>query len=179
MFDKDINILYGDRCSGRSQFLLEISQKLKRLGFKLVFIGCTSEFKEMKNLLEDFEYFIFLDSSVEFNNKKNIEVIKEKSENNKYDFIIVDDIDYLSQECFDMISSINVSKIVSLLKLPNKIKNNYCSIYNIRTVYDDSEFKHVTTITDSVSKIEYTIPEIIKNLTREQKINTILKNDKS
>ena len=72
MFDKDINILYGDRCSGRSQFLLEISQKLKRLGFKLVFIGCTSEFKEMKNLLEDFEYFIFLDSSVEFKDRKSV-----------------------------------------------------------------------------------------------------------
>ncbi len=179
MFDKDINILYGDRHSGRSQFLLEISQKLKSLGFKIVFIGCTSEFKEMRNLLENFDYAVFLDSSIEFNNKKIIEVVKEKSEKGKYDFIIVDDIDYLSQECFDFISNINVSKIVSLLKMPKSIKNTHYSVYNIKTNYDDSELKHITTITDYTSKEEYTIPEIIKSLSREQKINTILKNDKS
>lgn len=178
MFDKDINILCGDRNSGRSQFLLEISEHLKKFGFKLVFVGCTSEFKEMKSLLKNFEYCLFLDSSHEFNNTKSIEVLKEKTEKDKCDFIIIDDVDYLSQKCFDMLVDINVSKIASSINTP-KIKNSNHMVYNIKNIYDDSEMRNITTIQDSVSNIEYTIPEILKNLTREQKINTILKNDKS
>ena len=49
----ELNIIYGERGSGRSQFLIDISIALKEYGLKVFFIGATSEFSELRSLKKE------------------------------------------------------------------------------------------------------------------------------
>ena len=42
MFDKNFNIISGDRMSGRTRFLLNLSQDLDNVGIKLFFLLCVN-----------------------------------------------------------------------------------------------------------------------------------------
>ena len=167
MFDKNFNVISGDRMSGRTRFLLNLSKDLDNAGIKLFFLGCVNEFSYPKSSLSQFKEYRLIDSSNDYNNLKMINVVKEITERDGYHFLVVDDIDYLSSDCINLLSTINVRKIVTCL-------NDNCQ----KITADDSDFYNINDKIslnikndDGVS----TIGGIIKNIIREQKINKILK----
>lgn len=167
MFDKNFNIISGDRMSGRTRFLLNLSKDLDGSGIKLFFLGCVNEFSYPKTSLSQFKDYRLIDSSNDYNNLRTIEVVKEITERDGYHFLIVDDIDYLSTDCINLLSTINVRKIVTCLNInSNKITDTDSDFYNI----EDKIGLNIKN-DDGVS----TIGGIIKNIVREQKINKILK----
>lgn len=157
MFDTNFNIIHGDRISGRTQFLFKISNAFKEVDFKLFFLGCTDI--DTKDRFNDvFEDYRVINTFDEINNFKIIEVIKELSEKRKYNFIIIDDIDYLPKACIDLLSSIDTKKIVT------------CLSDNCKKLPKDSNFYNISDVSD-LSDID----EIIKKIIRDQKINSVLK----
>jgi hypothetical protein len=167
MFDKNFNIISGERMSGRTRFLLNLSQDLDNVGIKLFFLGCVNEFSYPKSSLSQFKDFRLLDTSNDYNNLKMIEVVKEITERDGYHFLVVDDIDYLSSDCINLISKINIRKIVTCLNDNlKKIIDDDINFYNI----EDKVGLNIKSDT-GIS----TIDNIIKGIVREQKINIILK----
>jgi thymidine kinase len=157
MFDTNFNIIHGDRISGRTQFLFKISNAFKEVDFKLFFLGCTDI--DTKDRFNDvFEDYRVINTFDEINNFKIIEVIKELSEKRNYNFIIIDDIDYLSKSCIDLLSSIDTKKIVT------------CLSDNCKKLPKDSNFYNISDVSD-LSNID----EIVKKIIRDQKINSVLK----
>lgn len=156
MFDNNFNVIYGDTKTGRTSFLLDIALLLKQNDFKSFFLSCSTEFQNSRKI-EPFDEFRVLPSSDEFNNLKNIEVIDEITRSKNYNFIIVDDIDYLSSNCVSALSKIEAKKIVT------------CLTHNNINLPKDSNFYN----------IEDTNIEIVKDymisLKRDKKINSILK----
>ena len=80
------------------------------------------------------------------------------SEKRNYNFIIIDDIDYLSKSCIDLLSSIDTKKIVT------------CLSDNCKKLPKDSNFYNISDVSD-LSNID----EIVKKIIRDQKINSVLK----
>ena len=85
-------------------------------------------------------------------------MIKELIEKKKYNFLIIDDIDYLSKSCIELLSTIDVKKIVTSLSDNCKKLPKESNLYNIDNVCD-------------LSKID----EVVKKIVRDKKINIILK----
>ncbi len=167
MFDKTFNIISGERMYGRTRFLLNLSKDLDNEGIKLFFLGCVNEFSYPKSSLSQFKDYRLLDTSNDYNNLKMIEVVKEITERDGYHFLVVDDVDYLSIECINLISKINIRKVVTCLNDNlKKITDDDSDFYNI----EDKVGLNIKS-DDGVS----TIGGIIKNIIREQKINKILK----
>jgi hypothetical protein len=167
MFEKNFNIISGERMSGRTRFLLNLSKDLDNIGIKLFFLGCVNEFSYPKSSLSQFKEFRLLDTSNDYNNLKMIEVVKEITERDGYHFLVVDDIDYLSSDCINLISKINIRKIVTCLNdNSKKITDDDSDFYNIEDKVG-LNIKNDTGIS--------TIGSIIKGIIREQKINIILK----
>lgn len=166
MFDKNFNIILGERASGRTIFLWKISKALKSMGYKICFIGCTNEFRQDDMFLTHFDFCRVLSQD----DSQMVEVIKEKTERDKYDFIIVDDIDCVKKGIQKLIKSINIRKICTCFEIP--ILGEDFNLYKIRADYNDSDL-------ESKSIVEYkggilTHENFLTSLTREIKINSIL-----
>jgi thymidine kinase len=145
MFDKNFNIIHGDRISGRTEFLFNISNSFNKVGLKLFFLSCTGDIETKDRFNDIFDY-------------KVIEVVKELSEKRKYNFLIIDDIDYLPKSCVDLLSEIDTSKIVT------------CLSDNYKKLPEESNFYNISDVSD-LSNID----EIVKKIIRDQKINSVLK----
>lgn len=158
MFDTNFNIIHGDRISGRTQFLFNISSDFREADVKLFFLGCAGNIDSKSKLLECFQDYRIINTFDEINNYKIIEVIKELIEKKKYNFLIIDDIDYLSKSCIELLSTIDVKKIVTSLSDNCKKLPKESNLYNIDNVFD-------------LSKID----EVVKKIVRDKKINIILK----
>ena len=62
----------------------------------------------------------------------NYKVAKEITERDGYHFLVVDDIDYLSSDCINLLSAINVRKIATCLNDNlKKISDDDSDFYNI------------------------------------------------
>jgi thymidine kinase len=157
MFDTNFNIIHGDRISGRTQFLFKISNAFKEVDFKIFFLGCTDI--DTKDRFNDiFDDYRIINTFDEVNNYKVIEVVKELSEKRKYNFLIIDDIDYLPKSCVDLLSEIDTSKIVT------------CLSENCKKLPEESNFYDINDISDLSN-----VNDIIKVIIRNQKINKVLK----
>lgn len=179
MFNKNFNIIFGERASGRTFFLWEISKILKTLGYKICFLGCTNEFNQEDKFLSHFDFCRVLPRP---NDYPMIEMIKEITERDKYDFIFVDDFDLANKRSQEIIKSINVRKVCSCTEIPvlplvpttdsSYFKESF-SLFKIRNNYDDSNLESRTLIEykGNVSDIK----GFLLSLSRELKINNVLK----
>lgn len=155
MFDGKFNIIHGDRSSGRTQIILEISRYFKEHNIKLFFLSCTSV--NDKKILSLFDDYRIIDSS-EFNNLKILEVVKEICQNKDYSFLIVDDIDYLSRSCYELLMSIDINKIAT------------CLTYNCSKL-----LLPVSSVFHNVFDVDLNkTNNLIKNILRDKKINSLL-----
>ena len=175
MFDKDFNfITSGMRASGRTTFLFEVAKVLKKSGYKICFLGCTNEYEDENLLLEkhfNFDFYRTLVNSTD-ENIKIIELIKEISERDNYDFILIDDIDYVNSKLFDIISSIGVTKICTCLIFPNLDNVKNYNIFKVDTHYNDE--KSSLEINIDYDGVIRTGCIFLNSLVRDLKINNVL-----
>ena len=168
MFDKNFNIIVGDRASGRTNLLIEISSALSSVGYKLCFIGGTTELKDSFNNNKIYDIYRFAKTDDHWDTLM-MESIKEITERDKYDFIIVDDLEYLTSRCLSVLKSISVKKIVTSLtgNIPDVGENNSFVI-----TFPQNKWGSIKLETNGV---EMSPSDIIKVLTRDKKIKSILK----
>lgn len=175
MFNKNFNIILGERASGRTTLLWEISKILKSLGYKICFLGCTNEFDHDDRFLSHFDFCRTFSVEDDSNNPKLVELVKEVVERDKYDFIFIDDIDVAyrtqSPRTKKILNSINVCKISTCLIIPTL--GEEFDLLSIRSNYDDSELKERTTIEYNGNTLG--VKSFLLTLSRELKINNVLK----
>jgi thymidine kinase len=144
--------------SGRTQFILTISRIFNESGVKLFFLACAGDNIDSS----PFDDYRIINTFDEVNNQKVIEVIKELTDKKKYNFLIIDDIDYLPKSCLDLLSNIDVIKIAT------------CLTDNCKKLPEESNFYNINDVSDLSD-----INDFIKGIIRNQKINSVLKDDKS
>ncbi len=181
MFNKNFNIILGKRSSGKTYLLWEISKIFKSLGYKICFIGLSNEFTEGyvgDDFLKHFDLHRNLTDITGNNDIKMLELVKEIVERDKFDFIFIDDM-HLNERIHKLISEIEVRKVCtsnsisSSKQSPISFDKDF-DTYSINNSYDDETMK-------SVSMIQYNgllvgeIKEFLLSLTRELKINNVLK----
>lgn len=168
MFNKNFNIILGERASGRTFFLWEISKILKSFGYKICFIGCTAELGQDEPILAHFDFCRILSQS---DDVQTVEMIKERVERDKYDFILIDDIDYARKAVQKIIRNINVRKISTCAEIP--VLGEEFNLIKIRTNYNDEYIESPTSIEYKGNTLS--IKAFLLSLTRELKINNVLK----
>ena len=105
MFDKDLVLIQGERNSGKSIFIYEFAKYFTSIGSRICFVSCS----DSEDYLGKIFYTTKSLNSTEYNNKKTIQVIDELIKRDKFDYLVVDDIDFLTKDC-----------ILELIKLPVK-----------------------------------------------------------
>ena len=164
MFSKNFNIIIGDRASGRTTFLFELARLIKSFGKKTCYIGGTEEFYEFANNSVNKIY----DSTFFYKNDVRLfQNIKEITERDEYEYIFIDDMDYISHNCMDIISSIRVNKITTCLTDNLPIFNQDINCYEIKSDKNILLLK----IGEELVKTK----DIITTLSRDQKIKSVLK----
>lgn len=164
MFDKNFNIIIGDRASGRTTFLFELARLIKSLDKKICYIGGTDEFYDYAN---NSVYKIYDSAFFYKNDIRLFQNIKEITEKDEYEYIFIDDIDYIHRICIDILSSIRVKKIATCLTDHLPILNQDINFYEITSNEGDIALK--------VGKDTIKSKDIITTLSRDQKIKSILK----
>lgn len=168
MFNEDFNIIVGGRKSGKTLFLFELATVLKSIGYKLCFIGGTDEMPIDDDIMSCFELSRILSSSKsKEENKKTMSLIKEKAERDKYDFILIDDIDWVRKSVIRMMKDMDVTKICTCVDIPELIQDSIKS--EIESNYNDQTPYCITTVGN------VPIKEFIKSLIRDQKIKKVIK----
>ena len=168
MFSKGFNIIIGDRASSRTTFLFEMARLIRSFGYKTCYIGGTEEFYEFANNSVNKIY----DSAFFYKNDVRLfQNIKEITERDNYEYIFIDDIDYISSDCVDILSSIRVKKIATCLTNHLPIFNQDINCYDIRNNYSDDKTLVTLKIGEDIIKTK----DIIKSISRDQKIKSVLK----
>jgi hypothetical protein len=171
MFSKNFNIIIGDRASSRTTFLFELARLIRSFDHKTCYIGGTDEFYDFANNSVNKIYdsaFFYKKSSTGVRLFQNI---KEITERDGYEYIFIDDIDYISRECLDILISIRVKKIATCLTdhLPAFYQDINC--YEIRNNYTDDRNLVTLKIGEDIIKTK----DIITSISRDQKIKSVLK----
>ena len=175
MLESQVNLITGDRKSGRSMLLLSLSEYIEKSGNKIYFVGATHEFKDSVRMLKGFSGYDFFNSS-ESNNLLIIEKINEIITKNNFSVLIVDDIDYLSDKIINKLLELPIKKIVSCLYTKLDIFKVDFEEYKISNEYDYTLMKNIQTLTNHNNT--YLVDDIFKSFSRTEKINSIL-DDKS
>jgi hypothetical protein len=172
MFNKDFNVINGDRASGKSIFLRELSRVLKKLNYKVCFIDTLGE-SNLNSRNSDIDLIKVLSES-DYNNKRTIQVVKEITERDNYDFILVDDTDYLSESIIESMKNIRVKKIIACTILDN-IGLDKKDTYKICSIYNESKLKEGFLIEyhDKSLNIE-NLEEFYTQSIRDEKLTKIL-----
>lgn len=172
MFDVDLILLKGDRGSGKSTFAYDFSKHIHSSGMKVCYVSCSDNIDFMD------KHFDLVKSltQTDYNNYKIIQVINEIVTKEKFDYLIVDDIDFLTKKCIESLSNINVKKIFTFTEFvviemprvltriePITITSSYKE--SVETFYLNSpsmneEFKNVS--------------DFLKEKLRDKKIKSIL-----
>lgn len=168
MFSKGFNIIIGDRASSRTTFLFEMARLIRSFGHKTCYIGGTDEFYEFAN---NSVHKIYDSAFFYKNDVRLFQNIKEITERDIYEYIFIDDIDYISSDCVDILSSIRIKKIATCLTNHLPIFNQDINCYDIRNNYSDDKTLVTLKIGEDIIKTK----DIINSISRDHKIKTILK----
>lgn len=176
MFNPSLNIIItSNRDSGKTMLLLEISRILKESGYKICFIGGTNglEVKLLPtNYHNIYELTFFIKNEARWD-MLMMESIKEITERDNYDYIIIDDIDYLTDDCISILESINISKISTC---SNDTLSDFFRIRNTLVGSTNWELlnikgKKVIKVNDDLVSLD----DMVIILIRDEKIKSILK----
>lgn len=174
MFNSRLNVISGERKSGRSSFLFKLSDFLIMSGAKVYFLGSTHEFSDSRIVLNQFAGFDFLNSS-DVNNSLILDKISELSLRGHFNILLIDDIDYLSHTIIKRITSMPFKKIVTCLSANPEILTQNFEEYRIVNEFDHKLRKSIQLLLNHGER--YLIDDIFKSFSRNEKINILL-NDK-
>lgn len=172
MFDSDLILLKGDRESGKSTFAFDFSKYIHSSGMKVCYVRCSENINYMD------KHFDLVKSltQTDYNNDKTIQVINEIVTKEKFDYLIVDDIDFLTKKCIESLSKINVKKVFTftefiVIEMPSVLRKVepiiMTSTYNesVRTFYLQSS---------NINEEFRNVSDFLKEKIRDKKLNTIL-----
>lgn len=161
--DNGINFIKGDHKSFKTTLLYDISKHLHDSGKRLLFIGGTNEKEEHESFLRIFNYSFFNSNFV--GDRKIFDIAYELREN--YDYIIIDDIDYINDTYIELLFKTNKPIICTCLTWRVYFQLNYPYL---DFFIENGEIKLQN---GDILNID----GFIKRIKREDKINLLL-NDK-
>jgi hypothetical protein len=159
ILEQGINFFKGDHKTGRTYLLFKISNYLKNINKKLCFIGGTHEYENETLILRNFEYSFF-----NKDDKRTFELVYQLKDS--YDYIIIDDIDYINHEFIEILFQTKKTIICTSLVSRNYSKLNYPLV----------KF-YIKNSNIETTNGEYSLSNFMKVIQREDKINLLL-NDK-
>jgi hypothetical protein len=155
-----INFFKGDHKTGKTHFLWNLSSYLESLNKKICFIGGTNEHEDDSMFLRKFEFSFFRKDD-----KRTFDLVSQLR--NSYDYIVIDDIDYINDDFIQILFKTNRTIICTCLQ--NRV---YLNInYPHQNFYIKNGYIELPT------GDEVTMDNLLKSLKREDKINLLL-NDK-
>jgi hypothetical protein len=116
-------------------------------------------------------------NSTPYNNEKTIQVINELVRGGRFDYLVVDDIDFLTKDCILELIKIPVKKLFTFTEfiIINKPKELDTESVKISSKYCDTEKKQCWYLDSSEFSEKFTsIPQLLKQKIRDKKLNTIL-----
>jgi thymidine kinase len=149
MFDEDLILIQGERNSGKSIFIYEFAKYLNSIGSKICFVSCSDSVDYMGKIFDTTKSLY----STEYNNKKTIQVIDELVKGRRFDYLVVDDIDFLTKDC-----------ILELMKIP------------VRKLFTFTEFVILNKPKElDIEPLQISsMSELLKEKIRDKKINLLL-----
>lgn len=168
MFVSGFNLILGHKSFGRSKFLFSVAKIFQDLNYKTLFYGATDEYNcSSFKYNSPFDLMLFY----RFGDKRCrlTENILQMCSNGKFDYVFIDDIDYMSLSDIKILSNISTVPLIctcDVSKIPEKINN----------------FKHFEIIKGDTLFFCYENQKIQLNdfyniISRDEKINSIV-NDK-
>lgn len=167
MTENQLNIIQGQRKSGKTDFIKKLSSVLYGQ-CNIYFIGATHELSDNREMISNFHKFDFFNSS-ELNNQFIMDKVEETFQKGITDMLIIDDIDFLSQKVIDRILNINSTKVVTC--------SNDLWISD-RNIPKDIHYLQLEFETLMYKNHKYSSGEFIKTIGREFRIDRILNHDK-
>lgn len=159
ILEQGINFFKGDHKTGRTYLLFKISNYLKSINKNLCFIGGTNENENETLILRNFEYSFFNKSD-----KRLFELVSQLKDS--YDYIIIDDIDYINHDFIEILFKTKKTIICTCLESRNYIELNYHSV----------NF-YIENLNIETPTGEYSLGDFMRVIKMEDKINLLL-NDK-
>lgn len=156
MFESNFNVIYSEAKTGKTRFLFALASVMKDFGFKVFYLGCVLEKNQDFLNFDDYRH---ITSSHEGNIEKILEVVKEITETRNYDYLFIDDIDFIPNNFISYIDKISVRKIATCLDF-SVPKIHSSTMYNLDSISID------------------TLRLYLSSIVRDKKINSIL-DDKS
>lgn len=146
--------------SGKTTYLLDLSDNMVSNGLKVCFIGGSSELEESFNLRKMVTIARFIKkfrTNSDLYNLKVLESLKEITHREKYDFIMIDDLDQISKKCIEFLKTINIKKIatcsennipilnesISKHRILNHMIDGYDSKNLSKLILRDKKIKHI------------------------------------
>lgn len=160
ILEQGINFFKGDHKTGKTHLLWNISSYLESIGKKLCFIGGTNEHEDDSMFLRKFEFSFFRKDD-----KRTFDLVSQLKDS--YDYIIIDDIDYINHDFIEILFKTKKTIICTCLESRSYIKLNYPSI---------NFYINNTNIVTPIGV--YQLDNFMKVIKREDKINLLL-HDKS
>ena len=173
MFDKDLILIQGERNTGKSIFLYEFAKYLTSIGSRICFVSCSDGVDYMNKIFDTTKTL----NSTPYNNEKTIQVINELVKGRRFDYLVVDDIDFLTKDCILELIKIPVKKLFTFTEfiIINKPKELDIESIKITSKYCDSELKQCWYLESSEFSEKFTsIPQLVKEKIRDKKINLLL-----
>ena len=125
MIKNKFNIISGERATWRSTLLLDISKVFTESGSKVCFIGGTEEFnntQQLYTLSNLFEYHFFNKNDI-----RTFQMIFEMED--KFDILVIDDIDYIDKYFHPTIFLINKPIICTCLSDADILKMPFLFLF--------------------------------------------------
>lgn len=159
ILEQGINFFKGGHKTGKTHLLWNLSSYLENIGKRLCFISGTNEHEDDSMFLRKFEFSFFRKDD-----RRTFDLVFQLKDS--YDYIIIDDIDYINHDFIEILFKTKKTIICTCLESRNYIELNYPSVnFYIKN-------SNIETPTG-----EYPLTDFMKVIKREDKINLLL-NDK-
>jgi hypothetical protein len=166
----DFNIIIGERCSNKTNFLIDLS----KIYNNSCFISIVDELPRRRiKHISFYNHFLNKDDSLKY-----FTSLKERIEKNNYEYLFIDDFNYLpkTSEVYNIINDIKIKKFFTS---NSKIDNNPFPMDFIKQVYLGKGIDGKTLLCwdENDPNIFIDINDFLIQIKRNEKIKKILKND--
>ena len=162
MIENKINIIIGNRNTGRTRFLFDMSKILTESGYRVCFIAGDGYVSNLDSKCSNCEYY--------FTNNNDIRLYKMVNEKKDIDILLVDDIDYIPTICMEELFKSEKIIISSCLLFTHEHDFELIG-HNLPT---SSKIFNLNKTTIEVADDNIDRNKFLKQLQRDLKLNTLL-----